>query len=207
MTDLPARLYLATPPGFDPAAFAPLLARALRTVPVACVRLDLGQGSEDDWSRAANHLIEPCHAADVALVITDHHRLVEPLGLDGVHLGNARTPVREVRKALGPDRIVGAAAGTSRHQGMVLGEAGVDYVTFGPVGDTGLLGDEERAGDDLFQWWGEMIETPSVADGGVAPEDAARLTEHVDFVVPDVHLWDVPDELETRLRAYAEALA
>lgn len=205
MTDVPTeRLYLVTPQSFDPEAFAPVLAAALAALPVACVRLDLGAAEEDAWRRAANHLIEPCHAADVALIITDHYRMVEPLGLDGVHL-TGRASVRDVRKALGKDRIVGAFAGVSRHDGMVLAEAGADYVAFGPVGETGTLGEDTRAEDDLFTWWAEMIETQSVAEGGVTPEDAARLADTADFIAPDRRVWDADNPIEA-LKPYAAAL-
>lgn len=206
MSDTPAeRLYLVTPPVFDPEAFAPVLAEALSAVPVACLRLDIGATDEDDWRRAANYLIEPCHNADVALIIAEHYRLVEPLGLDGVHL-TGRTQVRDVRKALGKDRIIGAFAGTSRHDGMVLAEAGADYVSFGPVGETGALGDDARADQDLFVWWAEMIETQSVAEGGVSVDDVARLAEAADFIVPDRRFWDAEDPIAA-LRAYAAVLS
>ncbi|MEM9061652.1 MAG: thiamine phosphate synthase [Pseudomonadota bacterium] len=207
MTDSDAsRLYLLLPQRFEPEEMAGRLTLVLAEIPIACVRLDLGAAPEEDWVRAANHLIGPCHDADVALVVTDHYRLVEQLGLDGVHLSAAaRTPVRELRKTLGDDRIIGAYAGASRHQGMVLAEAGAEYVSFGPVGDAGALGDAERADDDLFAWWGEMIETPSVAEGNVAVTDAQRLSEHADFVVPDPKLWTESDALYV-LAAYHAAL-
>jgi thiamine-phosphate pyrophosphorylase len=63
---------------------------------------------------------------------------VDRLGLDGVHLTDAARSVRATRKALGADAMVGAACGTSRHDGMAAGEAGADYIAFSPVGDTGL---------------------------------------------------------------------
>lgn len=198
------RLYLLTPTRVGP-EFAPLLERALAAAPVACLRVDLGNAPEEDWRAAINLVLPACHAAETALVVADHWRLVEPLGLDGVHLGDGRTPLRDVRKALGRDRIVGAFAGASRHRGMGLAEAGADYVAFGPVGDTGLLGDAERAPDELFQWWSEMIETPSVAEGGVGEEDARRLSPLADFVMPDRRFWDDPDPVG-RLAAYAAAL-
>ena len=203
-----ARLYLVTPESMDPACFAPLLGRVLGTGAVACVRLDLGAAPEEEWRAAADHLLPVCHEADVALVVAEHWRLVQPLGLDGVHLGGAgsgRTPVREVRKALGADRIVGGFAGASRHRGMTLAEAGADYVAFGPVGETGLLGDDARAGDDLFAWWSEMIETPCVAEGGVSEADAARLAPVADFVVPDRRIWGEPDP-GAAIAAFATAL-
>jgi thiamine-phosphate pyrophosphorylase len=200
------RLYLVTPPRLDPAGFAPLLGRALATGTVACLRLELGAAPEEDWRAAVNHLLPVCHEADVPLLVAEHWRLVAPLGLDGVHLGAGRTPLRDVRKALGAERIVGAFAGASRHRGMTLAEAGADYVAFGPVGETGLLDAEEPAPDELFQWWSEMIETPSVAEGGVTEADAARLSAIADFVVPDPRLWDDPDPV-ARLAAFAAALA
>ncbi|MEM7212048.1 MAG: thiamine phosphate synthase [Pseudomonadota bacterium] len=203
-----SRLYLLLPQQFDGPEMVSLLKTALATTPVACVRLDLGTAEEEDWIRAANHVIGPCHEADVALVVTDHFRLVDALGLDGVHLSAAsRTPLRDVRKELGDDRIVGAFAGASRHQGMVLAEAGADYVSFGPVGSAGSLGDDAKADDEIFQWWGEMIETPSVAEGGVTVEHAARLSPHVDFVAPDRRIWDGPEILQRELTELAEALS
>ena len=203
----PARLYLVTPREFEPEPFATLLGRALAAHPVACLRLDLGAAPEEQWRAAANHLLPVAQAHEVALVIAEHHRLVVPLGLDGVHLGASRVPVREVRKALGPDRIVGASAGVSRHMGMTLANAGADYVTLGPVGETGALGDGSRAEDALFQWWAEVIETPLVAEGGVTPADAARLAPFADFVVPDPGVWTAPEGIEAALAPYAAVLA
>ncbi|MEM7056905.1 MAG: thiamine phosphate synthase [Pseudomonadota bacterium] len=201
------RLYLVTPATLDPNGFAPVLADVLSEVPVACVRLALAdQTDEDRWTLAVNHLLPICHNSDVPLVITDHYRLVEPLGLDGVHLASTRTSMGKVRKALGKDRIVGAYVGTSRHDGMVLADTGADYICLGPIGDVGALGSDERADDDLFQWWAEMIETPVVAEGAVRPEDAKRLSPYTDFVVPDVALWQSPENAVAVLRQYAEAL-
>jgi len=203
--DSPPRLYLVTPDRMAPEPMAALAKRALDAVPVACLRLDLGAAVEADWVRAANHLMPVCHGAEVALVVADHYRLVAPLGLDGVHLSDTRVALRTVRQAVGRERIVGAFGGHTRHDGMTLAEAGADYVALGPVGETGGLGTGARAGDDLFQWWAEMIETPVVAEGGVGPEDVARLEPYADFFVPERGVWEAADPL-ARLRAYHAAL-
>ena len=206
--DQPARLYLVTPAKLDPERAAETLGKLLATGAVACVRLDLGEGlGEEDWIRAANHLLPACHAADVPLVIAEHHRLVAPLGLDGVHLGRSRTPLRDVRKALGRERIVGAFGGAERHRAMTLAEAGADYVSLGPLRDLDKLGDGALAGDELFAWWAEMIEVPVVAEGGVTVEDAARLAATADFFVPEPSaIWNAPDPVAA-LNAFAAALA
>jgi len=202
-----ARLYIVTPATFDPDTHVAALASMLATGAVACLRLDLGEGpGEEAWVRAANHLLPPCHAADVPLVIAEHHRLVRPLGLDGVHLGRSRAPIRDLRKTLGRDAIIGAFGGAERHRAMSLAEAGADYVSLGPVRVEGALGDGAAASDALFEWWSEMIETPVVAEGGVTLEDARRLAATADFVVPDpVLVWGAPDHAAA-IRGFAEAL-
>lgn len=201
------RLYLVTPALADADSVAALADRALATGLVACLRLDLGAAPEAGWRAAAQALQPVAHAQDVALVIAEHHRLVGPLGLDGVHLAASRTPVREARRALGPEKIVGAFAGASRHKAMTVAEAGADYVSLGPVGDVGALGEGTRAEDDLFEWWAEMIETPVVAEGGVTVADAARLKDSADFVVPEMGVWEAAEGIEAALERYAEALA
>jgi thiamine-phosphate pyrophosphorylase len=196
------RLYLITPPAFEPAAFAPLLAAALDAGGVACVRLDL-VGDEAAIRRAAGALRPVCVARDVALVIADHLRLVGPLGLDGVHLADgSAAAVRRAREALGPEAIVGAAAGLSKHRGMVAAEAGADYVSLGPVApDAGAAADA-----DLFAWWSEMIETPSVAEGGLTLDAARALAPLADFLAPREAVWDAPEGPAAAVRAFVDAL-
>ena len=194
MTDDPQRLYLLAPPGLDDPAMLARFEEALAVLPVACVRLDLGEASEADWTRAANLAIEPCHRRDVALVITDHHRLVASLGLDGVHLGDAAKSVRAVRKELGPDAIVGSHCATSRHDGMSAGEAGADYSSVGPVRASGL-DDGAFAETELFQWWSEVIEVPVVAEGALDAEIVGTLAPFTDFFGIGDEIWGGDDPL------------
>lgn len=206
-TDAPdqARLYLVTPPLTEVEPFLPQLNAALAAAPVACVRLNMAVQDEDQIRRAADQVREACHARDVAITLTDHYRLVAPLGLDGVHLENPRLTVREVRKALGGDMIVGGYAGASRHEGMTMAEAGADYVSFGPVGET-PLGDGAVADEALFSWWAEMIETPVVAEGGVTLENAPALAAVADFLCVGAAVWDHPDGPADAVKAFAAIL-
>lgn len=201
----PARLYLVTPPLTEVGDFATSLQAALDAAPVACVRIAMAVEDEDLLRRAADQIREVCHTFDVAITLTDHYRLVSSLGLDGVHLANARLTVREARKALGEDMIVGAFAGTSRHDGMTMAEAGADYISFGPVGDTGL-GDGEVADVDLFEWWSEMIETPVVADGSVTLASAPLLAAHADFLCVGRAIWNHADGPAKAAAAFARIL-
>lgn len=188
------QIYLISPPTIDLYHFPEQLARVLDGAPIACIRLALAGADEDMIARASDACREVAHARDVALVISDHILLAQRLGLDGVHLSDAARAIRNARKELGADAIVGSYCATSRHDGMIAGEAGADYVSFGPVGNP-ALGDGSVAETDLFQWWSEMIEVPVVAEGGLTEELVRNLTPHTDFFGIGQEIWASEDPL------------
>jgi thiamine-phosphate pyrophosphorylase len=196
-TDTPS-IYLVTPTAFETEAFAPVLARILDATDIACLRLALADPDGDAVARAADACREIAHARDVPLVIERHAGLVDRLGLDGVHLTDAARSVRATRKALGADAIVGAACGTSRHDGLTAGESGADYVSFGPLGDTGL-GETALAEHDLFAWWSEMIEVPVVAEGGLDLALVEAFAPVTDFFAIGPEIWRAEDPLTALL--------
>jgi len=200
------QIYLATPSIFDLQSFPPLLDKVLAAGPVACLRLALAAEERDDLSRAADACREVAHRHDVALVIDDHFRLVGPLGLDGVHLTDGARHVREARKLLGGDAVVGAFCGASRHEGMTAAEIGTDYIAFGPLSDVSGLGDGTLAPKDLFAWWSEMIEVPLVAMGGITAETVAEIKDVVDFIALGTEVWGSDDPVAA-FKRYADLLA
>lgn len=189
--DLP-QLYLITPPEIELSSFTDVLTRVLDSTDIACVRLSLATRDEDRVARAADALREITHARDIALVVNDHIMLVDRLGLDGVHLSDAARSVRDTRKALGEDAIVGSYCATSRHDGMAAGEAGADYVSFGPL-VASSLGDGSVAALDLFEWWSEVIEVPVVAEGNLDPEIIAKIAPFTDFFGIGDEIWKAED--------------
>ena len=186
-----AQIYLTTPPMLGNGSFGDTLGAVLDAAPVACLRLALATRDEDALARTADLVRDIAHSRDVAVVIAEHVGLVDRLGLDGVHLTDGARSVREVRKNLGADRIVGTYCRASRHDGMTAGEAGADYVAFGPVRET-ALGDGTLADRELFAWWSEMIEIPVVAEG-VDLDAAQEFAPVADFVVPDPAFWSAED--------------
>ena len=186
------QIYLVTPPAFELSDFPQQLAAVLDAREVACVRLAMASTDADRLSRAADALREVTHARDIALVIDSHVGLAETHGLDGVHLTDGARSVRSVRKSLGSDAIVGAYCHASRHDGMTAGEAGADYVSFGPVG-VSPLGDGTRAEAALFTWWSEMIEVPVVAEGQLDADLVPTLAAHTDFFGIGEEIWREDD--------------
>jgi thiamine-phosphate pyrophosphorylase len=200
-----AKLYLLTPSSPALAEFPDVLAGMLDQFDIACVRLGLAGGAEDDFAHAADALRGVCHERDVPLVVAEHFRLVERLGIDGVHLSGGARQVREARKALGAEAIVGAWTHASRHDGMSAGEAGADYVSFGPLTPSSL-GDGVLAPVDLFKWWSEMIEIPVVAEGGLTLDIAGELAGVTDFIALGDELWSHSGGPTAALREFLQRL-
>jgi thiamine-phosphate pyrophosphorylase len=186
------QIYLITPPAFNPAEFAPKLASVLDAHEVACIRLSIALKDELEIGRAADALREVAHARDVALVIESHVQLAQRHGLDGVHLLDGARQIRYARKTLGEEAIVGSYCSASRHEGLNAGEAGADYVCFGPIGET-ALGTAERAEFDLFSWWSEVIEVPVVAEGALSEELIAQFTPVTDWFALGEEIWREDD--------------
>ena len=193
------QIYLITPPDPDPEHFPDFLARMLDSHPVACLRLLTTTQDGDRIARMADALREVAHARDVALVIDRHVLMVERLGLDGVHLPDGGRGLRKLRADLGSDAIIGAFCGASRHDGIGAGEAGADYVAFGPVGAAGL-GAGEVAQFGLFDRWSRMIELPVVAEGALNAELVEQLAPVADFFAFGAEVWDSPDPVATLAR-------
>jgi len=197
------QLYLITPPAFDLDVFPDRLAAVLDNAPIACLRLALATTDEDKLTRAADALREIAHARDVPVVIERHALLAQRLGLDGVHLPRgAGAGLRKLRTELGTDAIIGAGAGTSRHDGLTLAEAGADYVSFGPMGET-ALDDGARVDPDLIEWWSEVIEVPVVVEGALTPELVASLAPLADFLAIGDEIWREDDAVAALRRLIA----
>ena len=191
--DLP-QIYLVTPSVIDLDFYPDQLARVLDSVEIACLRLGLASSDEDHISRSADALRDIAHARDIMLVIERHALLVERLGLDGVHLMDGGRNLRQLRKDLGEDAILGAYCNTSRHDGLTAGEAGADYVSFGPVAAS-ALGDGVQVDPELLSWWSEMIEVPVVAEGGLTADSIRSLSHKVDFFAIGAEIWTQDDPL------------
>lgn len=185
------QLYLATPVGATAETLGAILTPVLDRFPIACIRIP-GAGQEAELGRIADLVRDLAHARDIAVVIEDHVRLAMNHGLDGVHMTRNLRNLRDLRKEMGADAIIGAYCGDSRHDGLNAAEAGADYVSFGPLGDSDL-GQGDLAGMDLLAWWSETIEVPVVAEGALTPELVSGLQTVSDFITIGPEIWGSDD--------------
>jgi thiamine-phosphate pyrophosphorylase len=188
------RLYLITPPAFDPERFADELEAALAGGDVACLQLRL-KDVDDNTVRRATHMLQPI-AQDhgVAFIMNDRPDLAAELGCDGVHVGDEDMPYAEARRLLGPDRIVGVTCGDSKHRAVTAAEAGADYVAFGAFFPSlTKAGAKYRARPELLADWSETTVVPCCAIGGITQENCGPLVEAgADFLAVIGAIWSYP---------------
>ncbi len=201
-----AELYLLTPPRID-AHFADTLAKTLKAGPVMALQLRLKDHSVDEIRALAPELIDTCHQHGVSVIMNDDPALAVELGCDGVHIGQDDASQRDARATVGPKAIVGVTCHDSRHLAMVAGERGADYVAFGSVYETATKTPKSSAPLELFNWWRELFEIPSVAIGGITPDNAKPVIEAgADVLAVSGGVWNWPDGPESACAAFSHLL-
>jgi thiamine-phosphate pyrophosphorylase len=202
------RLYLVTPPAFDPAPFADQLAAALDAGDVACVQLRLKDADDAAIRRAAELLLPVAARRDVALVLNDRPDLAAATGCDGVHVGQDDASYPAARAAVGPQAIVGVTCHASPHLAMEAGEQGADYVAFGAFYATTSKDAKSHATLDILHWWSTIMTVPCVAIGGITAENCGALVEAgADFVAVISAVWSHPGGPAAGVMAMNAAIA
>ncbi len=209
--DTPAtsRLYLITPPAFEPALFAPQLEEALAGGDVACLQLRL-KDVDDDTVRRATAVLKPiAQARGVAFIMNDRPDLAAELDCDGVHVGEEDMPYAEARRLLGPQRIVGVTCGDSRHRALVAAEAGADYVAFGAFFPSMTkTATKHHADPEVLKDWSETTVVPCCAIGGITQENCGPLVEAgADFLAVIGAIWSHPRGPRAAVAAFNDVFA
>lgn len=197
-----SRLYLITPPADDHGG----LAAALATMPlrqVAAVLLRLPEADERSLVNTVKRLGPAVQEHGCALLL-DRPELVARAGADGAHL--AGVPALQAALAqLKPERIAGVGALPTRHDAMLAGEAGADYVMFGDA-EHGGLPSPLAALLGRIQWWSEIFEIPCVGVAADTQQIAPLAQAGADFVAVGDFIWSDERGPAVALAAAAERL-
>ena len=197
------RLYLITPPKFEPRAFAEELKRALDGGDVASLQLRMKDASDNEILRAAEIVMPIVQDRDVAFIINDRPDLARMLRADGVHVGQEDTPYAEAREIVGKDAIVGVTCHNSRDLAFEAGEAGADYVAFGAFFPTQTKEPKTIADIELLQWWAETMTVPVVAIGGITMDNAKPLVAAgADFLAVSAGVWNYKSGPQAAVKAF-----
>jgi len=199
------RLYLFTPVLDDTAAFVERLDATLAAADVAAVLLRLADTDERTLVNRAKQIAAIVQRRDIALLLDGRPELVGRAGADGAHLTGIDA-LTAALPSLKPDRIAGCGGLRSRHDAMLAGESGADYVMFGDAGAGGRTPPFPAVQERVI-WWADLVEVPCVGYAGNAGEVAALAQAGADFVALGDWLWTDPQGPSAALTQAATALA
>jgi thiamine-phosphate diphosphorylase len=103
-------------------------------------------------------------------IVNDFVDIAICVNADGVHLGQDDLPMKEARKMIGKDRIIGIST-HSLEQAIEAEKNGADYIGFGPVFHTLTKDAGKPMGIDILREVKNHIKIPIVAIGGINLEN------------------------------------
>ena len=198
------RLYLATPVVDDPSLLIASLPGLLAGADIAAVLLRLQATDQRSMITRIKALAPPIQNAGAALLLDGHVELVARAGADGAHLAGIAA-LKEALPNLKPDRIAGVGALATRHDSMVAGELGADYVLFGEPDAKGAR-PSTGAVAERIGWWAELFEPPCVGYAASRDEASEFVMAGADFILVGDMIWQDSRGPATALAEVGQAI-
>lgn len=197
------RLYLVTPPHPEP-GFEQQLEAALGAGDVAALLIALEGVSAEELQKVAEVLTPIAQGYGAAVLIAGDSRIVGRARADGIHVSEGAEALADAADRLQRQNlIVGAGNLKTRHEAMLAGEAGADYLFFGML-DKPEEPEIHPKTVALGAWWAELFEPPAVVlCGSNVPSVADAAATGADFIALRAAVWN---HAEGPAAAVAEAL-
>lgn len=138
--------------------------------------LQLREKNLDDehFLEEAKELQALCRRFNVPFIVNDNVDVALAMGADGIHVGQGDMEAGDVRKLLGPDKILGVSAQTVE-QAVLAQERGADYLGVGAVFPTGSKDDAVDVSYETLKAICEAVSIPVVAIGGISQQNVREL--------------------------------
>jgi thiamine-phosphate pyrophosphorylase len=184
------RLCLVSPSGRSPDETTHLVRGALSAGDVAAIIVAADPG--EPLLAAAESIVGLAAPRGVATLILNDTRIAGRIRADGVQIDTGAPDVASAVAGAGGKRMVGAGGVRTRHDAMVLAEAGPDYLFFGLLDGDREPGIFPRA-LDLAAWWSEVAVIPAMVMGGAAVASVEEAADAgIDFVALRAAVWNDP---------------
>lgn len=138
--------------------------------------LQLREKSLDDdiFLAEAKEIQKLCKKYQVPFVINDNVDIALAIDADGVHVGQSDMEALDVRKRLGPDKIIGVSA-QNVQQALLAQKHGADYLGVGAVFPTGSKDDAEDVSFETLKAICQAVDIPVIAIGGITKVNVSEL--------------------------------
>ena len=142
---------------------------------VTCVQLREKHLPFDEFLRTAKEIKALCQSYHIPFIVDDNLDIALACDADGLHIGQNDMPAAQARELLGPDKILGVSAQTTR-QAVAACQDGADYLGVGAVFPTGTKTDAVEVPLDTLKAITASVDIPVVAIGGIGADNIAQLS-------------------------------
>ena len=141
---------------------------------VTMVQLREKQLEEGTFLEEAKELQALCRQRRIPFLVNDNVDIALAMNADGVHVGQSDMEALDVRKKLGPDKIIGVSAQTVE-QALLAQAHGADYLGVGAVFPTGSKDDAVEVPFETLNAICQAVRIPVVAIGGISKANVEQL--------------------------------
>jgi thiamine-phosphate pyrophosphorylase len=175
------------------------------TLKAGCRWVQYRDKSQDEQKRLyeSTRLLEICNAHSASLIINDDVSLAKKISAHGVHLGQGDGDVREARKLLGSNTIIGVTC----HNSLELAEKavadGASYIAFGRFFSSNTKPEAKGASIDLLNTARKQFpDIKIVAIGGITLENAPMVLNAGADKIAVCHAVFSADDIEIQTKRF-----
>jgi len=132
--------------------------------------------SDEEFLQSAIEISDICKSYGIKLIINDNVEVCKKCNADGVHLGQGDMDIKEARKILGADKIIGITAKTIE-QAKKAQSDGADYIGSGAIFGTTTKNDAKKMDMQTLKSITASVSIPVVAIGGIDESNVELLAD------------------------------
>ena len=141
---------------------------------VTCVQLREKNLDEISFIEEAKKISELCKQYSIPFIVNDNVKVAVASNADGVHIGQDDMNLKDVRKLVGENMIIGVSVHTV-DEAKSAQEDGADYIGIGAVFETSTKNDVDIIPYEKVKAICDAVDIPKVAIGGINAENILKL--------------------------------
>lgn len=141
---------------------------------VTCVQLREKNLDEASFIEEAKKICVLCRQYNTPFIVNDNVNVAIASNADGIHIGQDDTRLKDVRKIVGENMIIGISAHTVE-EAKFAQENGADYIGIGAVFETSTKNDVDVIPYEKVKSICDAVDIPKVAIGGINAENILKL--------------------------------
>ena len=141
---------------------------------VTCVQLREKNLDEASFIEEAKKISVLCRQYNTPFIVNDNVNVAIASNADGIHIGQEDMGLKDVRKIVGENMIIGISAHTVE-EAKFAQENGADYIGIGAVFETSTKNDVEVIPYEKVKSICDAVDIPKVAIGGINAENILKL--------------------------------